>query len=87
MITLTRRLIEQLSDRIGIEMTDIYHPKGSMCINCQNRMRHCEFLDFHSMPVILEKYTENGIGDRFLAVKCTEFLAKDRCKDIKNDNN
>jgi len=32
------------------------------------------------MPVILEKYTENGIGDRFLAVKCTEFLAKESAR-------
>lgn len=59
-------------------MTDIYHPKGSMCINCQNIMRHCEFLYFDAMPVILEKYTEDGLRDSFFAVKCTEFLAKNR---------
>ena len=52
-------------------MTDIlYHPKGSMCINCGNWMKDCHKLDFQSMRP-LDKYQADG--KQYIEVKCNNY--------------
>ena len=52
-------------------MTDIlYHPKGSMCINCGNWMKDCHKLDFQSMRP-LDKYEADG--KQYIEVKCNNY--------------
>ena len=56
-------------------MTDIYYPKGGMCMSCANIERHCEFIDFKSMPIILKPPLKTN-EDRFIEVKCIHYINK-----------
>lgn len=51
-----------------------YYPKGSMCMNCKNRLNNCSDLPFYLMPVI---EVNSGIigkdGKPAKIVKCSQF--------------
>ena len=51
-------------------MTEIYHPKGSMCFACKDTKKDCTGLDFKGMPFL---YRYNHNEDQFNVVKCTNF--------------
>lgn len=54
------------------EQTKVYHPKGSMCANCQNRLKDCTDLNFNEMRVIKQYKSKEG-QINFQVVKCEEF--------------
>lgn len=51
---------------IDAEINKRYIPKGSMCINCKNRVVNCQDLPFSTMPVL-----ERWAG--YFVVKCTNY--------------
>jgi len=54
-------------------MSNIYHPKGSMCKVCVNRDLECsEYLDFKFMPV-MSQYSRANNEDIYKIVKCGMF--------------
>ncbi len=54
-------------------MTNIYHPKGSMCAVCVNKDKDCaKVLDFKLMPV-MSQYSPVGDKNSYKIVKCSMF--------------
>lgn len=54
-------------------MTNIYHPKGSMCAVCVNNKLNCgKALDFKFMPV-MSQYVVTGDESVYKIVKCAMF--------------
>ena len=52
--------------------TKIYHPKGSMCMNCTKANEDCTNLNFKEMPVI-KQYSKENENIVFKVVKCLSF--------------
>lgn len=57
-------------------MVKIYHPKGSMCSNCERAHKDCSKFDFKSMPV-MRRYSESNNPNEFVIVRCVEFKKAD----------
>ena len=55
-------------------MTEIYHPKGSMCATCAHKDRDCSNLKFHSMHVLSQYFPCKGEPLVFKVVLCQEFV-------------
>lgn len=59
-------------------MTNIYHPKGSMCGVCVNNKLNCaRALAFNTMPII-STYTKDDDGINYRIVACLMFNKKDK---------
>ena len=55
-------------------MSEIYCPKGDMCLACHNWMNGCEKLDFSKMRPLGE-FEMNG--QKYIEVKCERFIKND----------
>lgn len=57
--------------------SELFHPKGSMCLSCINKNKNCSELEFEKMPRMMI-YSTAGDSTCYRVVKCSDFIKEDK---------